>query len=240
MFGLKTVTPKPFGAPLEPFKPAYQPGPFKTNYQPFGPFPGYPGPVVYHGHSGYQGLQQNNYQSGFPQPPFPQRAFPQPAFPQPAFPQPAYRNDEPNKPFGFLPFPTPAQPAQSTQSAQSAQFAQSADFNPFKVGTSPKKFNKNFPGISSFNLPGKYFQEHQFGANHGSEFSSAIVPAEHNIKQSRPKDTLLEKPAIPAWSEFGGQKQGFFGFAPPPSFGYSAHNFQSIPVRTCKLLKNSQ
>lgn len=220
---MKTVTPKPFGAPFEPFKPAYQPGPFKTNYQPFGPFPGYPGPVVYHGHGGYQGPQQNNYQPGFPQP-----AFPQPAFPHPAFPQPAHRNNEPNKPFGFQPFPTPAQPAV---------------FNSFKIATSPKKFNKNLPGLSEFNLPGKYFQEHQFGANHGPEFSSAIVPAEHNIKQSKPKDTLLEKPVVPtvpAWPQLGGQKQGFYGFAPPPSFGYAIHNFPSIPVRTCILLINSQ
>lgn len=176
-FGYNSVPPKPFGAPFEHFKQPYQPyQPFRANYQPFGPYPGYPGPVVYPGHGGYQGPE-------------------------------AYRFDEPHhKPFGFQPFPAPAQPA----------------FNQYKFGPA-KKFNKNFPGLADFNQPGKYFQEHQFGAYHGPEFSSAIVPAEHNIKQSRPKDTLLGKPF-----EFGLPKQTSFGFPSPPSFGYPVPNFPPV------------
>jgi hypothetical protein len=189
VFGQNTVPAKPFGAPFDHFKPAYQPyqQPFRTNYQPFGPYPGYPGPVVYPGHGGYQGPE--------------------------AYSSPSYRFDELNhKPFGFQPLPTPVQPT----------------FNQYKFGPA-KKFNKNFPGLADFNQPGKYFQEHQFGAYHGPEFSSAIVPAEHNIKQSKPKDTFLGKPIFPTLPEFGLPKQTSFGF-PSPSFGYPVPNFPPVQV----------
>jgi len=184
------VPSKPFGVPaFDHFKQPYQPyQPFRTNYQPFGPYPGYPGPVVYPGHGGYQGPD--------------------------AYSSPAYRFDEPNhKPFGFQPFPAPAQPT----------------FSQYKFGPS-KKFNKNFQGLADFNQPGKYFQEHQFGAYHGPEFSSAIVPAEHNIKQSRPKDTLLGKPVFQTLPEFGLHKNTNFGYSSPPSFGYPVPNFPPIQV----------
>lgn len=187
VFGQNTVPVKPFGAPFDHFKPAYQPyqQPFRTNYQPFGPYPGYPGPVVYPGHGGYQGPE--------------------------AYSSPSYRFDELNhKPFGFQPLPEPVQPT----------------FNQYKFGPA-KKFNKNFPGLADFNQPGKYFQEHQFGAYHGPEFSSAIVPAEHNIKQSKPKDTFLGKPIFPTLPEFGLPKQTSFGF-PSPSFGYPVPNFPPV------------
>jgi len=122
---------------------------------------------------------------------------------------PTYRFDEPShKPFGFQPFPAPVQP----------------EFNQYKFGPS-KKFNKNFPGLADFNQAGKYFQEHQFGAYHGPEFSSAIIPAEHSIKQSRPKDTLLGKPV-----ELGLPKPTSFGFSSLPSFGYPVPNFPSLKV----------
>lgn len=187
-FGFKNVATKSFGAPFDPFKQSYQPGPFRTNYQPFGPYPGYPGPVVYPGQA------------------------------PSVYPQPSYRFDDPNnKPFGFQPFSAPTAAHQA--------------FNPYKVG-STKKFNK-FPELSNFNHPGKYFQEHQFGAHHGPEFSSAIVPAEHHIKQSKPKETLLGKPPIPSLSEFGLHKQNPFGFAPPPSFKYPVPQFpQQFQVST--------
>ncbi|KAE9541659.1 hypothetical protein AGLY_003650 [Aphis glycines] len=185
-FGHNSVPPKPFGAPFDHFKQSYQPyQPFRANYQPFGPYPGYPGPVVYPGHGGYQGPE--------------------------AYSSPSYRYDEFNhKPFGYQPFPAPAQPT----------------FNQYKFGPA-KKFNKNFPGLADFNQPGKYFQEHQFGAYHGPEFSSAIVPAEHNIKQSKPKDTLLGKPVLPNLPEFGLPKQTSFGF-PSSSFKYPVPNFPPI------------
>jgi len=128
-----------------------------------------------------------------------------------AYSSPSYRFDEPNhKPFGFQPLPAPVQPT----------------FNQYKFGPA-KKFNKNFQGLADFNQPGKYFQEHQFGAYHGPEFSSAIVPAEHNIKQSKPKDTLLGKPIFPTLPEFGLPKQTSFGF-PSSSFGYPVPNFPPI------------
>ncbi|XP_026811434.1 phosphatase and actin regulator 4-like [Rhopalosiphum maidis] len=128
-----------------------------------------------------------------------------------AYSSPSYRFDEPNhKPFGFQPLPAPVQPT----------------FNQYKFGPA-KKFNKNFPGLADFNQPGKYFQEHQFGAYHGPEFSSAIVPAEHNIKQSKPKDTFLGKPIFPTLPEFGLPKQTSFGF-PSPSFGYPVPNFPPV------------
>lgn len=191
-FGFKNVATKPFGLPFDSFKPSYQhyqPGPFRANYQPFGPYPGYPGPVVYPGQGNYPG----------------------PA----AYPVPPYHFNDPNqRQFGFQPFPAPAQQS----------------FNPFKFG-SAKKFNKNVPGLADINLPGKYFQEHQFGAYHGPEFTSAIVPAEHNIKQSKPKDTLIGKPAIPTLSELGFPKQNVYGFAPPPpSFRYPLPSFPPIQV----------
>uniref|UniRef100_A0A2S2PUV0 Uncharacterized protein n=1 Tax=Schizaphis graminum TaxID=13262 RepID=A0A2S2PUV0_SCHGA len=128
-----------------------------------------------------------------------------------AYSSPSYRFDEPNhKPFGFQPLPAPVQPT----------------FNQYKFGPA-KKFNKNFPGLADFNQPGKYFQEHQFGAYHGPEFSSAIVPAEHNIKQSKPKDTLLGKPIFPTLPEFGLPKQTSFGF-PSTSSGYPVPIFPPV------------
>lgn len=162
------------------------------------------------------------------QPYQPYRANYQPFGPYPGYPGPvvypghggyqgpeAYRFNEPNhKPFGFQPFPAPVQP----------------EFNQYKFGPA-KKFNKNFPGLADFNQAGKYFQEHQFGAYHGPEFSSAIIPAEHSIKQSRPKDTLLGKPV-----EFGLPKQTSFGFPSLPSFGYPVPNFPPVKVRL-KLFK---
>jgi hypothetical protein len=173
-FGLGT---KPFGS-FEPFKQSYQqyqPGPFRTNYQPFGPFPGYPGPVVYPG----------QIPSVYPQSP--------------------YRIDDPNaKPFGFQPF-LPSAAVHKT-------------FELDKV-RSAEKFNK-FP---NFNHPGKYFQEHKFGAYHGPEFSFATVPAEHNIKQSKPKDSLLGKPVIPSFPALGLQEQLAFRFAPQPIFNHPTH-----------------
>ncbi|XP_025194663.1 mucin-5AC-like [Melanaphis sacchari] len=185
-FGHNSVPAKPFGAPFDHFKSSYQPDqPFRTNYQPFGPYPGYPGPVVYPGYGGYQGPE--------------------------AYSSPPYRFNEPNhKPFGFQPFPAPVQPT----------------FNQYKFGPA-KKFNKNFPGLVDFNQAGKYFHEHQLGAYHGPEFSSAIVPAEHNIKQSKPKDTLLSKPVFPTLPEFGLHKQTSFGL-PSPSFKYPVPNFPPI------------
>jgi len=51
------------------------------------------------------------------------------------------------------------------------------------------------------------------------------VPAEHNIKQSKPKDTLLGKPI-----EFGLPKQTSFGFHSPPTFGYPVPNFPPVQV----------
>jgi len=55
------------------------------------------------------------------------------------------------------------------------------------------------------------------------------VPAEHNIKQSKPKDTLLGKPVLPNLPEFGLPKQTSFGF-PSASFGYPVPKFPSIQV----------
>lgn len=189
-FGFKSVDAKPLGAPFDPFKQSYQqyqPGPLRTNYQPFGPYPGYPGPVVYPGQA------------------------------PSAYPQPSYRFDNSNnKPFGFQPFPAPAAQPFSAPTAQPA-------FNPYKFG-STKKFNK-FAEPSDFNQAGKYFQQHQFGTYHTPEFTSAIVPAEHNIKQSRPKETLLGKPIIPSLSEFGLPNRNPFGFAPPSSFKYPVPQF---------------
>jgi len=159
--------------------------------------------VVYPGHGGYQGPPAYPGFAGYQAPP--------------AFPPPAFRgyNDPNNKPFGFQSFS--AVPPQPT-------------FNPFKFGSS-KKFNKNSQGLGEVNLPGKYFQEHQFGAYHGPEFSSAIVPAEHSIKQSKPKDTLLGKPAVPNLPEFGFHKQGVYGFASPPAFGFPVPKFPQFQVR---------
>lgn len=150
-----------------------------------------------------------------------QGGYPGPA----AYPVPPQHFNDPNqRQFGFQPFPgSPQQPFPG--SAQQP-------FNPFKFG-STKKFNKNFPGLAEINTPGKYFQEHQFGAYHGPEFSSAIVPAEHNIKQSKPKDTLLGKPAVPTLSELGFPKQNVYGFAPPPpSFRYPLPSFPPNKVYT--------
>lgn len=183
--------PKPYAFAPEPFKQPYQhfqQEPFRGNYQPFGPYPGYPGPVVYSGPGGYPG---------------------------PAYAPAPYFNDPNQKPFGFQPFPSPAQPP----------------FGSFKYG--PKKVNKNLPGSADFNQPGKYFQEHQFGAYHGPEFTAAIVPAEHNIKQYKPKDSVLGKPIVPSEAflkDYELPKQGIYGFGPTPSFGYPVQQFPPIQV----------
>lgn len=184
---------KPFGAPFDHFKPAYhqqyQSGQYKANYQPFGPYPGYPGPVVYPGQGNYPGpaayptpTPYHHEQGHYPQPtPYPQPT----SYPQQLgyYPQPAYRFNGPDhKSCGFQHFaPPPPHPA----------------FHHFNFG-STKKFNENVPGFSHFNVPGKYFQEHQFGTHHSPEFSSAIVPAEHHMKFTKPfKDTFLNNPFAP-------------------------------------------
>lgn len=125
--------------------------------------------------------------------------------------QAAYHFDDPSrhKQFGFQPFPSAPVDHQTV--------------SPFKFG-STKKFNKSPAGsFFDFNQPGKYFQEHQFGAHHGPEFSSAVVPAEHNLKQSKPKDIFLEKPVVPAvptFPSFGFSKEAGFGLPSPALFGY--------------------
>lgn len=193
------------------FKNAVAPKPFGAPFDPFKPQP-------------FQPFQpavtpfRSNYQLPFgPLPGYP--AYHNQDY-QGAYPPPAFHgfSDPGHKPFGFQPFPAPAaQPA----------------FGGFKFGTTPKKFYKNLPGHADFQLPGKYFQEHQFGAYHGPEFSSAIVPAEHNIKQSKPKDSLIGKPAVPNFPEFGLPKQAAFGgFAPPQPFGFPAVPAFPFQVRT--------
>lgn len=217
-FGLKNVGQKPLGTSFVPFKssqPQYQPGLLRSNNQPFGPYPGYPGSVVYPGHGGYSNQGGISNIGGYFNPggysnPLPQNrvgyqnvfgGFGTYQVPN-VYQNPSYRHEDFNhKQFGFQPYPQPI-PIQPT-------------FNPPKFGPA-KKFNKNYAGLD-FNQPGKYFQEHQFGAYHGHEFPSAIVPAEHNIKQSRPKDTGLGKPVIPTIPSFG--------FGSPPSFGYQVPQF---------------
>lgn len=211
-FNFKNVAAKPFGAPFDSFKPAYhqqyQPGTFKANYQPFGPYPGYPGPVIYSGQGSYPGPTAYPTPATYPSPaPYHQPAtyIPPATYHQSAaFPsQPAYRFDGPDHNCGFQHFAPPpaAQPA----------------FNPFKYG-STKKFNKNFPGHAEFNVPGKYFQEHQFGAYHNPEFFPAIITHEHHVKYSKPpKDFISNSPFIPynkVESPFPSLPSGF----PLPSF----------------------
>ncbi|VVC26855.1 Hypothetical protein CINCED_3A006609 [Cinara cedri] len=199
-FGSKNEAPKPFGAPFEPFKQPYQPyQPFKQPYQPYQPGPFRTNYQPFGPFPGYPGPIVYPGQVGYPSGPsvYPQQQQ-----------HPAFHFDQ-HKQFGLQPFP-------------SAPFDQTV--SPFKLGSS-KKFNKSPSGFFDFNQPGKYFQEHQFGAYHGPEFSSAVVPAEHNLKQSKPKDIFLGKPSVPivpAFSSFGFSKEGGFGLPSPASFGYKS------------------
>ncbi|XP_050422704.1 platelet binding protein GspB-like [Adelges cooleyi] len=183
---LKNVAAKFNGPSFDQFRQPFQHfqhgGPFGSNVQQFGPYPGYPGPVVYPGHGG--------------------------GYPGPApYPQASYRfGGADQTPLGFHPFPAPVQ-------AQSG-------FGPAKVGA--KKTYKTVPGAAAnFPLPGKYFQEHNVNAYHGPEFSSATVPFDHNLKNSKPKDAaVFGQPIIPTETIFKN-----FNFPSPGAFGYSQFGF---------------
>ncbi|XP_050537736.1 dual specificity protein kinase splB-like [Daktulosphaira vitifoliae] len=88
--------------------------------------------------------------------------------------------------------------------------------NPFGFASFPTPIENQYTGKITFNnIPGKIFQEHQFNVHHGSKLPSANLPVDHNIKQYKPKETVLNHPVIPFESLFKNcPKPAVVGFIP--------------------------